>query len=39
MKSVLNEEINSIKKLMNITEEEISVRDGEYNIITTDGHD
>jgi len=36
MKSVLNEEINSIKKLMNITEEEISVRDGEYNIITTD---
>jgi hypothetical protein len=37
MKSVLNEEINSIKKLMNITEEEISVKDGEYNIITTDG--
>jgi len=36
MKSVLNEEINSIKKLMNITEEEISVKDGEYNIITTD---
>ena len=37
MKSVLNEEINSIKKLMNITEEEISVKDGEYSIITTDG--
>jgi hypothetical protein len=37
MKSVLNEEINSIRKLMNITEEEISVKDGEYNIITTDG--
>jgi len=37
MKSVLNEEINSIKKLMNITEEEISVKDGEYSTITTDG--
>jgi hypothetical protein len=37
MKSVLNEEINSIKKLMKITEEEISVKDGEYSIITTDG--
>jgi hypothetical protein len=37
MKSVLNEEINSIKRLMNITEEEISVKDGEYSIITTDG--
>jgi hypothetical protein len=37
MKSVLNEEINLIKKLMNITEEQISVKDGGYTIITTDG--
>jgi len=36
MKSVLREEINSMRKLMNITEDLISVKDGGYSYINTD---
>ena len=36
MKSVLREEINSMRKLMNITEDLISVKDGGYSYINAD---